>query len=261
MGSYTPTQSTYTVGTQVTYSCNTGLVFAAGSITMITCTNNGWVNPAPTCQAANCPSPPAIPNGAFAPIQTSGIYSIGSVVSYVCMPTFLLIGSASSTCLPLGTWSGTRNCTATACGIPPGSGTPGLVVSPTKTSYVIGERVTFSCTGGNLLFGSSTNMCLMSGQWLINSPVPTCNLGCTAPPAVVGNLGTFTPMQTAYFNGARVTYSCNFGYKFAVGSNTDNLCDGGWVKSAPTCVPVTCGHPPRPTNGDFFNFVATGIYS
>ncbi|XP_069767515.1 complement C2-like isoform X2 [Narcine bancroftii] len=114
-----------------------------------------------SCKEITCLTPKKFEFGYFEPHQT--IFKVNETILFHCFDGFQLIGSVSRTCLPNGKWSGNvPRCNTGGSWCP----NPGIPLG----SMRIGHRfdlysiVRYHC-GTNILRGSSTRQCLVSGQW------------------------------------------------------------------------------------------------
>ncbi|XP_062887371.1 complement factor B-like [Mobula hypostoma] len=113
-----------------------------------------------SCAAIFCPVP-SLRFGTYSPPQDS--YTFNKTVKFHCLDGFQLAGSASSTCLPNGQWSGkVPRCSSlrTFC---PNPGTP-FGSRRNGNNFDVLSIVEYDC-GEYILRGSSKRKCLESGQW------------------------------------------------------------------------------------------------
>ncbi|NXX51280.1 CR1L protein, partial [Tricholaema leucomelas] len=94
-------------GISVTYTCNPGYPLHGES--SIHCTtqdgkNGVWSALPPRCGEVRCPPPPSIANAQHSG-QPSDTHLPGSAVRYSCRDGYSLLGNASISCTPAGTWS------------------------------------------------------------------------------------------------------------------------------------------------------------
>ncbi|XP_016429682.1 CUB and sushi domain-containing protein 3-like [Sinocyclocheilus rhinocerous] len=186
----------FTIGRNVTYSCQPGYLMENGSFVIRTCTHNGtWSGTFPTCQAVTCAPPPGVSNGEV----EGSVFEWGTSVSYRCLMGYELSFPAVLTCVGNGSWSGEvplcLQPTRTTCENP---GTPeygslnsslGFKVrkKPTRTTcenpgtpeygslnsslgFKVGSTVKFHCQTGHLLLGSTTRTCQQDLTWSGTQP-------------------------------------------------------------------------------------------
>lgn len=317
-GLVSPSDAVGTGGT-IAYGCNRGYTLSATGDTTRTCLSGGvWSGTAPTCApiaVAGCASNPC-QNGATCVDGAGGSYSchcaagwlgancdmpemcsglvapahgsvsatsatVGNGATYACDPGYALVGSATQTCQAGGTWSGSApTCAAKACPTlaQPANG------AVTATSGTTGTVVTYSCSAGFALSGSSTRTCGTDSAWSGTEPTCVAASDCSANPCVHSlngcvdtNPGYSCGTCTAGFGGANcdvpvscsgatdpahgtvsatsvtygqsITYTCSTGYSLVgTGSRTCGA-DGTFSGSAPSCVIVSCGGAVAPTHG------------
>ncbi|XP_049943656.1 sushi, von Willebrand factor type A, EGF and pentraxin domain-containing protein 1-like [Schistocerca serialis cubense] len=106
-----PRESSYPVGSSVSYSCGTGY-FLEGERTL-TCAATGCWEPAtlPSCKLeeqlyalAGCPPPPLVEHSTMSSPTSETSYPVGSSVSYSCFQGYMLEGEHIITCNPSGLW-------------------------------------------------------------------------------------------------------------------------------------------------------------
>ncbi|XP_072445526.1 complement factor B-like [Chiloscyllium punctatum] len=113
------------------------------------------------CKEMRCLRPEHFEFGRFDPVKTA--YKVNDSITFQCYDGYLLIGSATCTCLPNGQWSGnlprcnTEGMFCSNPGIPFGGRKEG-------TNYGILSTVRYKC-GTYILRGSPQRTCLETGQW------------------------------------------------------------------------------------------------
>uniref|UniRef100_A0A3Q1IVF6 Complement component C7 n=1 Tax=Anabas testudineus TaxID=64144 RepID=A0A3Q1IVF6_ANATE len=100
-----------------------------------------------------CGTPPALVNGYI--LDPKDIYLVGSKVEYTCTEGFHLVGPTTLECRADQTWS--ANPGQCKGEIQPLAN--GVIASPLKQTYGIGESVTLSCPEGRRLLGEATVIC------------------------------------------------------------------------------------------------------
>jgi CUB/sushi domain-containing protein len=181
----------------------------------------------------------------------------GSTATYSCTIGGKLLGSATRTCQPDGTWDGSApTCSLTDCG-PLVAPMNGSVLAPTST---FGSVATYSCGPGFGPSGSSTRTCQADG-W--DGMQPTCVVADC--PALAGPAGGSVVASTLTF-GATATYACSSGYTIAGVATRTCQPDGTWSNAAPTCTIKDCGALTAPMNGAVTTsggtvYRATGSYT
>uniref|UniRef100_A0A3Q3KHT9 CUB and Sushi multiple domains 3a n=1 Tax=Monopterus albus TaxID=43700 RepID=A0A3Q3KHT9_MONAL len=246
----------YSVGTRVTYFCNTGYRLSSKELTTTVCQPDGiWSNhnKIPRCIVMMCPSLSSfsLDHGKWRIVNGSH-YEYGTKIIFTCNPGYYRVGPAHIQCLANGVWSWRNErprCRIISCGdlpTPPNGKKIG-----TQTTF--GASAIFSCNLGYVLTGSTVRECLPSGLW--SGMETQCLAGhCGVPEQIVN--GQVIGENFGYRD--TVVYQCNPGFKL-IGSSV-RICqqDHNWSGQLPVCIPVTCGHPGSPiygrTTGDGFNY-------
>uniref|UniRef100_H2Z7B2 Sushi domain-containing protein n=1 Tax=Ciona savignyi TaxID=51511 RepID=H2Z7B2_CIOSA len=238
---YLPIKTEYNAGNQVTYTCGRGYRTHGSSV--LTCQNNGlWSSAEPTCTGVTCPVPPSIANGRFAP-RTLRVYGAGVEIRYFCNSGYTLRGPALLTCLNTENWSSDPpTCeekmfhfcsTGISCNRP---GLPhrGSLDDGGKTTWVVGDIVTYSCDGGYALLGQRRARCMDTGQW--SSQPPTCRVVTCEEPLSPAH-GSFSPLSVSGPRGYNdaVTYHCYDGFILEGASSAVCQQNGEWSNPPPTC--------------------------
>ena len=223
-----------TLDNDAVYSCDTGFILT-GSVPRKCQTDGIWSGSAATCEPVNCSALVSPGNGSV----TVTALTYTNTAIYSCSMGYVLVGSASTTCMADGNWSASLpSCIIVDCGTldHPANGS----VSITGTTYL--STATYSCLDGFNISGSSERTCLSDGNW--NSSVPSCILVyCSSlVDPVSGNVSIsgYTYMSTAI-------YTCVVGF-YLMGSDT-RVCmsDGNWNGSVPICVSSTSVTPTTST--------------
>uniref|UniRef100_A0A3Q2GRD7 Sushi domain-containing protein n=1 Tax=Cyprinodon variegatus TaxID=28743 RepID=A0A3Q2GRD7_CYPVA len=163
----------YSVGTRVTYFCNSGYRLSSKELTTTVCQPDGtWSNhnKIPRCIVISCGDLPTPPNGKKIGTQTT----FGASAIFSCNLGYMLTGSTVRECLLSGLWSGMDTqlcvCVSGHCGIP-----EQIVNGQSKIehgNFTFGSVVFYDCNPGYYLFGSSVLTCQPMGQW--DKPLPEC---------------------------------------------------------------------------------------
>uniref|UniRef100_A0A3Q2KNA7 Complement component C7 n=1 Tax=Equus caballus TaxID=9796 RepID=A0A3Q2KNA7_HORSE len=109
-----------------------------------------------------CSSPPALKDGF---VQDEGaMFPVGKNIVYTCNEGYSLVGDPVARCGEDLQWLvGKMHCQKIACVLP--ALTDGIQSHPHKPFYTVGEKVTFSCSGGMSLEGPSAFLCGSSLKW------------------------------------------------------------------------------------------------
>ncbi|XP_041962329.1 CUB and sushi domain-containing protein 3 isoform X2 [Alosa sapidissima] len=249
----------FTVGQNVTFTCQPGFVMANSSGPSRTCTHNGtWSEPLPACKAVTCPAPPPVHRGRV----EGSVFEWGTSVSYSCLPGYELSFPARLTCVGNGSWAGELP----LC-LPKFCGDPGLPARARREgqSFIYKAHVVFSCSAPYVLVGSSARVCQADAFWsglqprCIEPTRNTCeNLGVPEFGSLNNSLG--------FKVGSTVKFHCQPGH-LLLGSTT-RTCqpDLTWSGDQPQCLPHSCKQPKSPAQAsvvgmDLPSFGYTLIYS
>ncbi|XP_064397052.1 sushi, von Willebrand factor type A, EGF and pentraxin domain-containing protein 1-like isoform X2 [Halichondria panicea] len=223
-----------------TYSCNVG--YRLEGTGQRTCgPEGGWSDTQPVCEEVTCPDDRVDPiNGA---IQIMTGLNFGSLVTYLCDPTYALIGTSTQTCAANGLWTDEPpTCQMIGC---PDRANPINGTSIRLTANV----VQFSCDRGFTLSDSilAFSQCEpTTGLW--SGPVPSCIIEDCGPPPAISD-GTVDSTGTVYLSEA--AYSCETGFRVQPLASSVRVCEVGgvWSGENGACQPVDCGSLSNPTNG------------
>ncbi|XP_016079270.1 PREDICTED: complement component C7 isoform X2 [Miniopterus natalensis] len=118
--------------------------------------------PLPSGPRDFCPPPPALDHGF---VQDEGTrFPVGKNIVYTCREGYSLVGDPVARCGDDLQWLvGEMHCQKIACVLP--TLMDGVQSHPQKPFYTVGDKVTFSCSGGMSLEGPSTFLCGSSLKW------------------------------------------------------------------------------------------------
>ncbi|XP_056125886.1 CUB and sushi domain-containing protein 3 isoform X4 [Rhinichthys klamathensis goyatoka] len=249
----------FTVGQNVTYSCQPGFLMENGSVFIRTCTRNGtWSATLPSCRAVSCAAPPSV---SYGEVEGSE-FAWGTSVSYRCMMGYELSFPAVLTCVSDGSWSGE----IPLC-LPKFCGDPGVPAGATREgqSFIFRAEVFFSCSTPYLLVGSSTRTCQSDATWSGSQPrcIEPHRTTCENPGSPeFGSMNS----SLGFKMGSSVRFLCQVGH-LLLGSTT-RTCqpDLTWSGSQPQCIPHSCKQPKTPAHAnvlglDLPSFGYTLLYS
>ncbi|XP_073446315.1 CUB and sushi domain-containing protein 3 isoform X7 [Dendrobates tinctorius] len=221
-------------GFSISYACLPGYELSFPAV--LTCVGNGtWSGEVPQCLPKFCGDPGIPANGK----REGKSFIFQSEVSFICNPSFILVGSDTRVCLADGTWSGSPpRCiepTLTSCGNP---GTPRHGFQNNTYGYQVGRVVQFSCKKGYLLHGSTTRSCLPDLTWS-GMPTECIPHSCKQPESPLHSnvVGIDLPSL-----GYTLIYTCQPGYLLS-GGTEHRICqpDNTWSGKVPVC---TAGSKP-----------------
>ncbi|XP_055964545.1 E-selectin [Sorex fumeus] len=223
----------FTSQTSCKFTCAPG--FRLQGSDLVQCTTLGhWTQPAPVCEALQCPALSSPERGHMRCLPgASGSFQSGSSCEFSCQPGYTLRGPSKLWCGPTGQWNGqVPTCQATKCStvhLPPG----GAVTCSHAAAgeFTSGTLCTFSCQEGLTLLGASQLSCSAQGQW--SHAVPSCqavqcpslhvpgkvDASCNGDP-VPGTACNFTCPEGWMLNGSAVL-TCG--------------ARGQWSGTVPTC--------------------------
>jgi len=221
------------VGTECSFSCNTGyeLVGAALSI----CGVSGFYSDmAPMCQMIVC-------DALFAPEFGSMSCStdnngVGTECSFACNEGYELVGAALSTCGVSGFYDqmvpvcelSIIYCTSLSA---PMNG----AMSCTNDDDSEETVCSFTCDAGYALVGEASSTCMMTGFY--SNPVPMCRALAMCP-----DLGTFdfgaVSCSDGAMEGSVCSFSCETDLLVFPADATSATCqmDGTWSRPLPCCI-------------------------
>ncbi|XP_022181036.1 sushi, von Willebrand factor type A, EGF and pentraxin domain-containing protein 1 isoform X2 [Myzus persicae] len=191
-----------------------------------------------------------LPNPEHGVVQMTGrLFS--DKATYSCEIGYQLIGRDHRTCHATGAWSGVEPfCKQSVfCKSPRVIENAGNNAFADQQTFDVGSEVEYRCKDGFTMRGFARAKCLamdISASWF--GPDITCEPRTCGAPGVIPN--GWHQGDCSDF-GCRVFYKCSEGYELT--GKSERLChsDGYWVpKDLPSCVPVDCGPPESPYNGN-----------
>ena len=240
-------------GTVITYSCHLGYEIV-GVNTRVCGAGGQWEGPEPECVQVRCPIP-RIPLHGDQEILS---LVVGGKVKYQCNTGYTLTGSSMITCLGNKTWSQLPPvCERIYCA-PPDKIKHGVAL---VTSLEYQSSVEYKCDTGHTMLGHHSLSCLHSGHW--SAPAPQCVANVC--PVISVEHGHVSHDQSRV-PGDVATVTCDLGYKILGPSRLVCQPTLEWsVSTLPSCVMVTCGHPPQVDNAishaDGFSYLDSANYT
>uniref|UniRef100_A0A4W6EIB6 CUB and Sushi multiple domains 3 n=1 Tax=Lates calcarifer TaxID=8187 RepID=A0A4W6EIB6_LATCA len=234
----------YSVGTRVTYFCNSGYRLSSKELTTTVCQPDGtWSNhnKIPRCIVMMCPSLSSfsLDHGKWRIVNGSH-YEYGTKIIFTCNPGYYRVGPAHIQCLANGVWSWRNErprCRTGHCGLP----------EQIVNGQVIGENfgyrdtIVYQCNPGFRLIGSSVRICQQDHTWSGQLPV---SVTCGHPGSPI--YGRTTGDGFNYNDVVR--FSCNKGYTLEGPSTAQCQASRQWSQQPPTCRVVNCTDPGIPAN-------------
>nr|XP_020019706.1 complement decay-accelerating factor isoform X2 [Castor canadensis] len=181
-------QNYFPVGSTVDYECRPGYRRDPSLSGTLTCLQNlEWSKPDEFCKKKSCPNPGEIKNGIIN-ITTDILF--GSAISFSCNTGYKLVGADSSYCFLMGKTVGWSEplptCVEIFCPEPPQIEN-GRIREESDT-YKYRQTVTYECSKGLTLVGSSSIFCDVKGEqgeWSGSPPECKGKSPATKPPPTV----------------------------------------------------------------------------
>uniref|UniRef100_A0A8B7TPY5 CUB and sushi domain-containing protein 1-like n=1 Tax=Castor canadensis TaxID=51338 RepID=A0A8B7TPY5_CASCN len=206
-----------------------------------TCLPDGsWSGVQPVCEAVSCGNPGTPTNGMI--LSSDGVLFSSSVI-YACWEGYKTSGLMTRHCTANGTWTGTApDCTIISCG-DPGTLPNGVQFG---TDFTFNKTVSYQCNPGYLMepATSATIRCTKDSTWNQSKPVCKAVLCSQPPPVSNGKVE-----GTDFHWGSSISYSCVDGYQLSHSAILSCEGQGVWKGDAPQCLPVFCGDPGTPAEG------------
>jgi len=259
-GAVNTTNSQFTFGTTIQYTCNPGYSLSGSPIQtcqLFNATKGNFNGTTPTCNA--------IPNFCGTLSVTSNVLVsiasttfVGSVANISCPNGFALSGSPTAQCQVSGSWSLPGTCPAIFQYCP-------SVPTPTNgsvsyaNSRIIASTLTYTCGSGYQLSAgqAAIRTCLASnpsvGVWNGTDAID-CVLSngyCSVLTSPTNGLVSSVSGQL----GEIATYSCNSGFQLQGSSTAVCQLGGAWTP-LPTCVPIV-NYCPSISSPSFGSVVVT----
>ncbi|XP_075853394.1 CUB and sushi domain-containing protein 1 isoform X2 [Microcebus murinus] len=221
------------------FSCEVGYQLR-GSAERTCLLNGSWSGLQPACEAVSCGNPGTPTHGRI--LSSDGVLFSSSVV-YACWEGYRTSGLTTRHCTANGTWTGTApDCTVVSCG-DPGTLANGIQFG---TDFTFNQTVSFQCAPGYLMepAAAARIRCTEDGTWNHSKPVCKAVLCGQPPPVQHGRVE-----GTDFHWGSSISYSCVDGYQLSHSAILS--CEGGgvWRGEVPQCLPMFCGDPGTPAEG------------
>uniref|UniRef100_A0AAX7V0K9 CUB and Sushi multiple domains 2 n=1 Tax=Astatotilapia calliptera TaxID=8154 RepID=A0AAX7V0K9_ASTCA len=228
----------------VVYQCNPGFRLIGVSVRVCE-QDHHWSGHTPVCVPITCGHPG---NPTFGMTQGTQ-FNLNDVVRFICNTGYVLQGAVKSTCQANGQWSNILpRCKIVNC-TEPGHVENSIrqVLSSGPHRYSFQTTVSYRCSPGYYLLGTSSISCQGDGTW--DRSLPKCLLVLCDRPSVPPYTQLSGDRRTV---GSVIRYSC-IGQRSIIG-NTTRMCqlDGQWSGSPPHCsgeAAGLCGDPGVPVHG------------
>ncbi|GCC29611.1 hypothetical protein chiPu_0008054 [Chiloscyllium punctatum] len=174
-------------------------------------------------------------------LQSSEFFS-GTVIHYYCYSGYKLLGPNVLECQENASWNGSApSCLLIECELP---------IKPehghiTFSSKLVGSMVQYMCDSGYELVGSATGYCTPQSEW--STTPPECQLISCGVPSQIAN-GVVRGSNYTYTSV--IVYECRSGFSLVGVKRRTCRANKEWNGMEPQCVPVSCGSPPSPSNGN-----------
>ncbi|XP_072114251.1 sushi, von Willebrand factor type A, EGF and pentraxin domain-containing protein 1 [Mobula birostris] len=235
----------FTFGSFISYSCKEGYILL-GVETKQCLASGMWSHSTMQCVPLSCGPAPDIDHA----FPETGHQLFGDIAIYYCTDGYSISGNSQLVCDTTGAWTppegkAVPHCVADFCKKP--TLAPHVILETIdKEKFPAGSQVMYKCEEGFMLNTTTAIECVRGGLWEPSPLSVQCiPVRCAEPPVIErGHVS-----GTNYSFGAIVAYSCNKG--FYVKGQKKRACqaDGEWSGQLPSCQPVSCGKPPRLTNG------------
>lgn len=225
------------------FSCKDGYDLVGSPLAQCTSTGD-WSHPLPTCVPWSCDSPPIPFHGK---IQSTEVSSNSVVVNIQCDRGYELSSNGSVTCDSSGIWKGKVECLPQLCSTPEDTTLQNHVipVSPFKSSYQFGARISFYCQEGYALESQNTSLtCGEKSRW--DGEIPSC-VPIRCPTVEAPSYGSISGFSTSV--GSKISITCNENYYLEGKDHIICQLDGHWSDSMPLCSALFCRNPPQIDNG------------
>ena len=228
-------------GTMCVFACTQGYG-KVNDLTMVraTCRSGIWKGlRQPSC-FQSCSAFASLKNAKVSPVECSAKNFVerGTICTFSCSPSYVLIGERSTACLTRGQWSALQPKCVRYC--PPISAPTHGQISPSKTCQyptdmqAVNSTCKIVCDKGFVLSGSNNVKCLENGIW--NETGASCVRACEKPkPPSMGYVNchfdqSFYPVSTS------CNYYCYDGRTLHPNVQVITcLSSGTWDNYPPTC--------------------------
>ncbi|XP_076634348.1 sushi, von Willebrand factor type A, EGF and pentraxin domain-containing protein 1 [Colletes latitarsis] len=154
-----------TINSTITFKCRHGYILE-GNEESVCFPNSTW-SAIPSCKPVACGKPPTIINAVLKEDNVNAAnFSFGNMVTYQCLPGYLMFGQPNARCLANGKWSRMYSkCSKLSCNKP--KLPPGVTIH--GRSYLYQDQLTYVCPNGKK---QGLITCKADGHW---SELPACD--------------------------------------------------------------------------------------
>ncbi|XP_075038861.1 P-selectin-like isoform X2 [Mixophyes fleayi] len=187
-------------------SCEEGFELK-GSSSLLCQNSSEWSEPTPACLATSCKALQSPEHGQINCSDVFGKFQYESICNFSCKEGYELKGSTSLLCLKSGEWSeSTPTCLATSCKALQSPEHGEINCSDVFGDFQYESVCNFTCKEGYELKGSTSLLCLNSGEW--SESLPTC-LAQNIPPAKQHLLNTvgYSLAAVGLISGILIVYA------------------------------------------------------
>ncbi|XP_027699184.1 coagulation factor XIII B chain isoform X4 [Vombatus ursinus] len=249
-GNYSTSQKVFRVKEKLRYTCDDGYFTTGGKISEeAECHLYGW-SLTPKCTKLTCSPLRVVENGHFNPMKKT--YEEGDVVQFSCLRNYYLSGSDLIQCYHFGWYPEPPVCEErrNRCSPPPLP--PNAKMQTHPNTFWHGKVIHVECELNFQIEGSEEIRC-ENGKW---TTPPKCieikeKIPCEEPPAIMN--GTANIFSKIYYNGDKVTYTCENGYHLK--GSDEIICKNGKWTPPPKCIEnnENCKPPPEIEHGTIVN--------
>ncbi|XP_038574405.1 complement factor H-like [Micropterus salmoides] len=177
-GFFAPKQETYSHGTELSYTCDTGRKpVVKGWWATSTCQTGKWSHTPQCIDEAAC-LPPEMPNAKYTENQ-NGWYEDGHIIRITCDKGYEPKGQDVTAICINGAWSSVPVCEKSilACGEPPKIPHAVIIHQRYQEMFAVDSEVQYECEDGYTVEGAEKSIFCIAGTWTKGPP-------CRARPTI-----------------------------------------------------------------------------
>ncbi len=230
-------------GSVCSFSCNEG--FRLDGDEQLTCENEEWDRPIPTCVKVECEAIDELPfpNG----INLCGGHVFKSECRLKCNQDAIMEGPDLVTCEADGSWSAETSCIQLSCDV---RSLQEQITDPNcPADLKVGEACSFHCPEGQK--SAKTEVKCINVDNTAQLEVPTCmeifcNPRCGPEEVCEIPNGNYKCAGSSF--GSTCDFFCDDGFTL-LGNEISTCGEDGWNADIPTCRQVKCNRRENPKNG------------